>query len=458
MEREQLLHDAFICHAREDKEDFVRPLVEALRARHLDVWYDEFTLTVGDSLREAIDRGLANSRFGIVVLSPSFFQKRWPQRELNGLVARETAEDRQLILPIWHRIDRSTILQHSPPLADVFAIPSARGIDLVVDELLKKLRPEESPLVVARDFLISKGISPPIVTDEWWLDIVEVKEAQLRAPDLGRRWIFPLPFGEVDRGRKRGLNIAWTVLQLDWALDGEEQNLCQLSRPERVHEFLRKWPGLLECVRANPGVLAMYAPQLTIPGFDEGLTDVFDALMDPSRDDAYQLPGYGGPPKTIDGQAPLCGELIAWRHPTFGNYAATELSYSFVDAHDLHYPRRLFNSFECLTWLISDNADWMPQQLRDTLIEGMRSRTYGWSSDINHGNLFSRALLYNARSKFRFTREVRSSIVGLFEAALQKMSIRENAITIAERFIARGFVDGFYYEQEKMRHATKAAP
>lgn len=104
------MHDVFICHASEDKDDFVRPLAEALRAHHLDVWYDEFALTLGDSLREAIDRGLAESRFGIVVLSRHFFRKRWPKRELNGLIARKIAEDRQLVLPIWHRIDRDEIL------------------------------------------------------------------------------------------------------------------------------------------------------------------------------------------------------------------------------------------------------------------------------------------------------------------------------------------------------------
>ena len=95
------LHDVFICHASEDKDEFVRPLAEALRAHHLDVWYDEFALDVGDSLREAIDRGLAASRYGIVVLSRNFFRKPWPRRELNGLVAREMAEDRGMILPIW---------------------------------------------------------------------------------------------------------------------------------------------------------------------------------------------------------------------------------------------------------------------------------------------------------------------------------------------------------------------
>jgi hypothetical protein len=196
--------------ASEDKDDFVRPLAETLKTHHLDVWYDELTLAVGDSLRETSDRGLANSQFGIVVLSPHFFQRRWPQRELNGLVAREIAVDRQLVLPIWHRTDREEILKYSPPLADVFAVSSARGMEAVVNELLKKLRPEESPLIVARDFLISKGVPPPIVTDEWWLDLVEIKEAQLRFPDLnvGRRWIFPLMFSD-DRGRERGLNMSF---------------------------------------------------------------------------------------------------------------------------------------------------------------------------------------------------------------------------------------------------------
>lgn len=67
-------HDVFICHASEDKDAVARPLAEALRERHIDVWYDEFSMKVGDSLREAIDRGLANCRYGIVVVSPAFFR------------------------------------------------------------------------------------------------------------------------------------------------------------------------------------------------------------------------------------------------------------------------------------------------------------------------------------------------------------------------------------------------
>ncbi len=81
--------DLFICHASEDKRDFIQPLVKKLVSCGLKVWYDDDILVLGDSLRRSIDEGLSKSRYGIVVLSPSFFEKEWPQKELDGLVARE---------------------------------------------------------------------------------------------------------------------------------------------------------------------------------------------------------------------------------------------------------------------------------------------------------------------------------------------------------------------------------
>jgi len=65
--------DVFVSHAWEDKEEIAGPLAETLRRKGLRVWYDEFTLTVGDSLCRSIDRGLAQSRYGIIILSPHFF-------------------------------------------------------------------------------------------------------------------------------------------------------------------------------------------------------------------------------------------------------------------------------------------------------------------------------------------------------------------------------------------------
>jgi hypothetical protein len=77
-------YDAFISHASEDKKALVRPLAKALGAMGYRIWFDEFELKVGDSLRQSIDRGLANSRFGIVILSRAFFAKNWPHCPRNG--------------------------------------------------------------------------------------------------------------------------------------------------------------------------------------------------------------------------------------------------------------------------------------------------------------------------------------------------------------------------------------
>lgn len=134
------VHDAFISHASEDKEGFVRPLAEALKSAGFDVWYDEFALTVGDSLRQTIDRGLAKSRFGIVVLSSAFFAKNWTQYELNGLVAKEM-EGRKVVLPIWHKVSKDEVLQFSPPLADKVAINSSvSSLPEIVAQLSEVLR------------------------------------------------------------------------------------------------------------------------------------------------------------------------------------------------------------------------------------------------------------------------------------------------------------------------------
>jgi len=132
------LWDVFICHASEDKEEFVKPLAGALRRQNVRVWYDEFELKLGDSLRQSIDRGLRDSTFGIVVLSHSFFSKPWPQRELDGLTAREI-NGKKVILPIWHNLTREEVSYYSPTLAGKLAVSSSKGLDTVVQEILKAL-------------------------------------------------------------------------------------------------------------------------------------------------------------------------------------------------------------------------------------------------------------------------------------------------------------------------------
>lgn len=140
--------DVFICHASEDKIEIARPLAEALRKRNLKVWYDEFTLRLGDSLRRTIDTGLGNSRFGVVILSPSFFMKNWPQKELDGLAAREDGKQK-VILPVWHKVGREDVLKFSPTLADRYAVSTAGGLDPVVKAICEVVEslPDKTELV-----------------------------------------------------------------------------------------------------------------------------------------------------------------------------------------------------------------------------------------------------------------------------------------------------------------------
>ena len=67
--------DVFISHASEDKDDFVRPLADHLQQSGLRVWFDEFTLTVGDSLRQSIDRDLPSLGLASSESAPAFYKK-----------------------------------------------------------------------------------------------------------------------------------------------------------------------------------------------------------------------------------------------------------------------------------------------------------------------------------------------------------------------------------------------
>jgi hypothetical protein len=134
--------DVFVSHASEDKNEVVRPLAEALRQRGLDVWYDEFELKIGDSLRRKIDSGIARSRFGVVVLSPSFFAKGWPQYELDGLVTMSVS-GKQVLLPLWHGVSKDEVVGQSPSLADKVALRTADyTIGEIAAEITSVVRPD----------------------------------------------------------------------------------------------------------------------------------------------------------------------------------------------------------------------------------------------------------------------------------------------------------------------------
>ncbi|MCE3294901.1 MAG: molecular chaperone Tir [Crocinitomicaceae bacterium] len=134
-------YDFFISHASEDKNSFVRPLVEALTEKGYRVWYDESSLKIGDSLIQNISNGIKNSLYGIIVLSENFFEKTWTKKELEALISKEIITDDNLILPIWLNIDVKTVYEFSPLLVDKIAIQvNANQVEKAVIEIEKKAK------------------------------------------------------------------------------------------------------------------------------------------------------------------------------------------------------------------------------------------------------------------------------------------------------------------------------
>jgi hypothetical protein len=131
-------HDVFISYASEDKIDVVQPLYDLLTDAGLRVWLDDKDLLLGGNLRKEIERGLADSRFGVVVLSPAYMRKLWPQRELDALLALETPE-REKILPVWHNLGPRDAVLLSSVLASRVAISTDKGMEVVASKILVRV-------------------------------------------------------------------------------------------------------------------------------------------------------------------------------------------------------------------------------------------------------------------------------------------------------------------------------
>ena len=137
-----MAYDVFISHASEDKKALVEPLANFLVGLGANVWFDKLTLEPGDSLSRSIDRGLAQSRYGLVVLSKAFFEKPWPEYELRGLVSREIGKDK-VIIPIWYGVTKDDVNAFSPPLGDKLALNASElSLAELAVQILKIIRPD----------------------------------------------------------------------------------------------------------------------------------------------------------------------------------------------------------------------------------------------------------------------------------------------------------------------------
>lgn len=132
---------AFISHDSRDKEAIALPLANQLRSMLCPVWYDDFALKVGDSLRESIDEGLRECRKCLVILSPNFVSNPgWNRGEFNAIVTRHFSAGGGVLLPIWHEVGRAEVAAYSPLVADIVALRWSDGIENIATKLFNQLR------------------------------------------------------------------------------------------------------------------------------------------------------------------------------------------------------------------------------------------------------------------------------------------------------------------------------
>lgn len=443
-----MLYDFFICHASEDKESFVRPLAEALRRENLEVWYDEFALKLGDSIRRSLDKGLNQSRFGVVVLSKAFFDKQWTQYELDGFVEREMKGRDKVILPIWHGITHADVLKYSPSLTGRKAVLSSMGMEKVVQEILDVLRPQGSPLIIARDTLLAWGITPPVITDPYWLEVVEASNrlpgfgAQIPVESTWLRWGFPLPEKE-DGVIQWGERLAWTAMQMNWVKSADEIPITPLTHPKELLHFIHSHPGLFETCFDSPGLVAEYAPQLTIPGFGGDLEQSLEEEYQRSCRKVEQRhsfnPSYGSA-LTIDGQPPLCEEEWSLRHPTFGNHDSMQVAHAYFSGGIFGPLVSPYEETDHLFWLLSTTSSWLPDNIHAYLLKGMtENRLWTWGYIGNREKLdwensgeLARAIFDSTDGKqFEWTEQMKNDLIHRIKLSVKTLGLPD---TIEEMF------------------------
>jgi hypothetical protein len=126
---------AFVSYDSRDRE-VASKIAEQLQKWMCPVWYDEYSLKVGDNLRDKIEDGLKNCKRCILILSANFFaNKGWTKREFDSIFTREILEQKGLVLPVWVGVSKEEVYGYSPSLLNVVGV----SWDLGDEEVSRRL-------------------------------------------------------------------------------------------------------------------------------------------------------------------------------------------------------------------------------------------------------------------------------------------------------------------------------
>lgn len=133
---------AFISHDSRDKELIARPIAMGLSKMRCPVWYDEYSLKVGDSLRRSIEKGLKESKKCVLILSPNFLSNEgWTRTEFDSVFTRQILEGSDVVLPVWAGVTKQQVYEYSPSLLDRIGAIWDEGQEAVLRKLYNAIEP-----------------------------------------------------------------------------------------------------------------------------------------------------------------------------------------------------------------------------------------------------------------------------------------------------------------------------
>lgn len=220
------------------------------------------------------------------------------------------------------------------------------------------IKPQGPTLVIARDHLIEYGCTPPVISDDWWLDVAAAAESNDMEGGFQEtmgwgRWGFPLPPSSKEPA-ERGLRLAWAVMQLDWQREAQLRPVTQVPHPELVADFIQSMPGLAEVCHTYTHYMVSYAPQLVIQGMGGEFEPAIEAAYSRSRSLSGERRASGSAfdtALTADGRAPRCDDEFALRDPGFGGFDAAHVACGFVQGMTLLAGRLFATTATLTTWL-----------------------------------------------------------------------------------------------------------
>lgn len=131
------LRDVFLCHAWDDRKGAAKELHDLLESQNVSVWFSEKDVLLGTSLLREIDKGLAKSRVGIVLVTPAFLRRVSAEgiadKELSALLARD------LLVPIIHDTTYEALREISPLLGSRSGLSTAEETMANIAEKLAEL-------------------------------------------------------------------------------------------------------------------------------------------------------------------------------------------------------------------------------------------------------------------------------------------------------------------------------